>query len=160
MPARPLGEPVADQQRLVGGVVVHDQMDVEPLGHVGFDLVEELAELGGAVACEALADHLPGCDVEGGEQRGRAMALVVMAHTRRLAWPHRQHGLAAVEGLDLRLLIDAQHDGVLGRGDIETDDIAHLGDELGIGRQLERLQPVWLQAESPPDALYARNRQP
>ena len=32
MPARPFGEPVADQRRLVGGVVVDDEMDVEIAG--------------------------------------------------------------------------------------------------------------------------------
>ena len=34
VPARSLGEPVADQRGLVGGVVVHDQMHVEIGGNV------------------------------------------------------------------------------------------------------------------------------
>jgi hypothetical protein len=38
---------------------------------------------------ERLADHLAGGDVEGGEQRCRAVALVVVATTRSLAGPHR-----------------------------------------------------------------------
>jgi hypothetical protein len=87
VPARPLGEPAADQRDLMGGVVVHDQMDVEPLRHVGFDLVEELAELGRTMAGEALSDHLAGGDVEGGEQRGRAVTLVVMLIPA--GWPGR-----------------------------------------------------------------------
>jgi hypothetical protein len=99
--ARSLGQPVADQQGLVDGVVVHDQVDVEALGHIGLDLVEEPTELRGSVAREALADHLVGGDVEGGEQRGRAVALVIMAAARRLAGPHGQRRLAAVERLDL-----------------------------------------------------------
>ncbi len=139
MPARPLGEPVADQRGLVGGVVVHDEMDVEIVGDVGFDLVQELAELGRAVAGIALADDTAGGDVEGGEQGGDAMALVVVAHPGRLARPHRQQGLAAVERLDLRLLVDAQHDGALGRSDVKPDDVAHLGHEIGIGGELERV---------------------
>src|SRR3546814_7363970 len=84
MPARPLGEPVADQPGLVGRVVVHHQVDLEVLGHIGLDLVEELAELGGPVARQALADHLAGGDVQGGEQRGDAMTLVIVAAARRL----------------------------------------------------------------------------
>jgi len=40
-----LGEPVADQQRLVARRVVHDDMDIEVSGHVAFDLVEEFPEL-------------------------------------------------------------------------------------------------------------------
>ena len=83
MPARPLGQPVADQRGLVGGVVVHDQMHVEIAGDGCFDLVEEIAELAGAVARIALADDGAGGDVERGEQRRRAMALIVVASPRR-----------------------------------------------------------------------------
>jgi hypothetical protein len=41
--------------------------------------------------------------------------------------------VATIQGLDLRLLIDAQHDGVLGRSHVEADDIANLGDEIRVG---------------------------
>jgi hypothetical protein len=34
--------------------------------------------------------------------------------------------------VDLRLLIDAEHDGALGRDDVEPDDIANLGDEIRV----------------------------
>ena len=61
------------------------------------------------------------------------MAFVVVTTTRRLARSHGQHGLAAVQRLDLRLLIDAQHDGALGRGHVEADNVANLGDEVGVG---------------------------
>ena len=76
VPARPPGEPVPDLLRLVGRVVVHDDVDFETLGHAGLDVVQEPAELPAAVAAEVLADDL---DVEGGEQRGRAVALVVVS---------------------------------------------------------------------------------
>lgn len=68
VPARPLGQPVADRLGLVGGVVVHDEMNVEIGGHVGLDLVEELAELAGAVLRVAAAEDSAGGDVEGGKQ--------------------------------------------------------------------------------------------
>src|SRR5258708_22712052 len=74
VPARPFGEPSADQRCLVGGVIVHDEMDVEAAWHCRLDLVQELAELSGTMAPVALADDLAGCDVEGGKQRGRAVA--------------------------------------------------------------------------------------
>src|ERR1700716_416728 len=108
-------------------------MDVETVRHVGLDLVEELAELGRAMAREAFADHAASGDVEGCEQRGDAVALVVVTAARRLARSHGEHGLAAVQRLDLRLLIDTQYDGALGWGYVEADDVAHLGDEVGIG---------------------------
>ncbi len=55
-----------------------------------------------------------------------------------IAW----HGLASVERLDLRLLIDAKHDGVGRRRDVKADHIAHLGDEVLVCGELEGLQPV------------------
>ncbi len=42
------------------------------------DHVKELAELDGAVTRIAFADHLAGQDVERGEERRRAVALVVV----------------------------------------------------------------------------------
>ena len=45
VPVRALGEPVADQLGLVARRVVHDDMDVEVVGHVSFHGVEEGAEL-------------------------------------------------------------------------------------------------------------------
>jgi hypothetical protein len=64
----------------------------------------------------------------------------------------RQHRRRAVERLDLRLLVDAHDDGGLGRVEVEPDDVAHLVDELGVGRELEGLALVRLEPEGPPDA--------
>ena len=49
MEAGPLGEPAPDQRRLVGGVVVRNQVHVQPGGHLGLDGIEKLAELHGPV---------------------------------------------------------------------------------------------------------------
>ena len=48
------------------------------------------------------------------------MARVVVAAPYGLTRPHGQHGLAAIERLDLGLLVHTQDDGMLGRGDIEA----------------------------------------
>lgn len=71
-----------------------------------------------------------------------------------LASTHGQHGLAAVERL---VGTSRPHTGadMLGRGNVDTDDIAHLGHEIRVGRELERLHPMRLQNEGPPDALHA-----
>ena len=39
-----LGEPVPDDRRLVGAVVIHDDMRLQIGGHVGLDHIQELAE--------------------------------------------------------------------------------------------------------------------
>jgi len=49
MPVRPLLEPLADFDRLVGRVVVHHDVHADPLGHRAFDLPEECEELPAAM---------------------------------------------------------------------------------------------------------------
>ena len=110
MPARMAGQPASHRRRLVGCVVVHDQMDVEVVGDLGFESAPELKELAAAVTRKALSDDLAGGDVEGGEQRGGAVAHVVMGASLDLSGPHGQHRLGAVERLDLALLVDAEHE--------------------------------------------------
>ena len=41
---------------------------------------------------------------------------------------------------------------------MQADDVAYLGNKVGIGGELERLHPVRLQAERPPNPLHGRNR--
>ena len=111
VPARPSCQPVADQRRFVHGVIIHHEMDDEIARDSG-DLVEELAELRGAMASIAFADDPARRDIERGKQRCCAVAGEVVAVRCRLAGPHRQHGLASVERLYLGLLIYPQDNGV------------------------------------------------
>ena len=83
--ARPFGKPGFDRRCLVGGVIVHDQMDIEIGRHGGVDGIEEAAELGCAVAPVAAAEHPAGGNIEGGEQRRRAMAFVIITVPLSLA---------------------------------------------------------------------------
>jgi hypothetical protein len=78
------------------------------------------------VALVAAPDDPAGGDVEGGEQRGGAVAGIVMAAPLGLARPHRQQGLGAIQGLDLRFLVDAQHQSAVGRRKVEPDNVSHL----------------------------------
>ena len=52
-----------DQLRFVARGIVHDDVDVETLGHVALDFVEELAELARSMARPALTDHGASLDV-------------------------------------------------------------------------------------------------
>ena len=51
--------------------------------------------------------------------------------------------LGAIECLDLGLLINAKHEGVVGRVDAGADDVAHLVDKqrIRMGKRLEEIQP-------------------
>jgi hypothetical protein len=99
-----------------------------------------------------------GRDVERGEETRRAVAHVVVGPSLDRALSERQHRLGPVEGLDLGLLVDREDDRPLGRGEIEPDDVADLRLELRIGAELERLDPVRLQARLGPDLLDGRDR--
>ena len=158
--ARTFGEPVPNQRRFVGAVVVHDDVHVESTGDLRLNQVEEFAELRRAMALMKLRDHLAGLRVERGEQGRRAVALVVVRPAFDLAGLHRQQRLRAVERLDLRLLIDAEHRRMRRRIQIQADDIADFLDEQRIGRQLERLAPMRLQPERVPNAADGHVTQP
>src|SRR3546814_2864012 len=86
--------------------------------------------------------------VERGEERRRAVALVVVGHGAGAALLHGQAGLGAVERLDLALLVDRQHHGVGRRIDIQADDGRELLGEGRVVRQLEVPPEVRAEAES------------
>ena len=125
-----------DQGRLVRAVVVQDEVDGQPDGHGGVDRVEELSELDGAMTPMELSDDLARLDIERREQRGRPVARVVVRPTLDLPRAHGQQWLRVVQRLNLRLLVDAQHDGMLGRIQVEPHNVADLRSG-GVGRQLE-----------------------
>ena len=97
------------------------------------------------------ADDLSGGHVEGGEEAGDAVAGVVVGAFLRHAGHHRQHRLGPVECLDLRLLVDAEHDGFVRRVEVETDDVAYLVDELRVGGEFEGFGAVGFELERFPD---------
>jgi hypothetical protein len=76
-PGMPL-EPGADLGMLVRRIIVDDQVEFPPGWGFSVDLIEEADEFLMPMARHALADHLALQDVECGEQRRRAVALVIM----------------------------------------------------------------------------------
>jgi hypothetical protein len=54
-----------------------------------------------------------------------------------LAGLERQSGLGAIQRLDLGLVVDREHDRMLGRVDLQADDVLELGDEVRILGALE-----------------------
>ena len=124
VPTRTAGKPGPHLGMLVGGIVVDDEMDVEPGRHIGFNVTQEGEELLVTMAGSALSDDRTVEHVEGGEQRGRAMTLVVVGDAFDIAEPHGKYGLGSFEGLDLALLIDAKHHGLVGRIEIKPDHVA------------------------------------
>ena len=74
--ARVLVQPCLHLGRLVGGVIVQNQMHIAARRHGLGDLAQEFQEAIGAMAGHAIADDLAGFHIQCREQRGRAMALL------------------------------------------------------------------------------------
>ena len=124
-------------RRLVGAVVVHDQMDVELRGHALIDGSQELQELATAMTPMQIADDLARSEVQCREQCGRAVAHIIMSAPLCNAKRQRQQRLRSIERLDLRLLIHTQHHCTRGRRQIQTHDVAYLVYEQWVGGQLK-----------------------
>jgi hypothetical protein len=73
MVARPGRQPLPDLEMLMGGIVVHHQVNVQVRRHVGIQMVEEPQELLMSVSGLAFSQCLSGSDVQGGEERGGAV---------------------------------------------------------------------------------------
>ena len=58
----------------------------------------------------AIANHFAIEDIQGSEQRGRPVTLVVMSESSASPGFHRQSRLSSIQRLDLTLLINAQHE--------------------------------------------------
>lgn len=120
----------------MGAVVIDDQVQLQILGHLLVDAPQKAEELLMAMPWLALGDHRTGGHIEGSKQGGSAVADVVMGHALHVAQAHRQQWLGAIQSLDLRFLVNAEHDSVLGRIQVQADDVAHLLHKEGIGGEL------------------------
>lgn len=98
-----------------------------------------------------LGDDRAASQVVGGEQAGGAVTDVVVRAARRGRGAHRQARDGPVRRLDLRLLVPGQHQGMLGRANVQADDVADLADERRVGPELPSLDGVRSEAEGPPD---------
>jgi hypothetical protein len=122
--------------------------------------VEEADELLMAMALHTLADDLAFQHIKRRKQRRDAVTLVVVCDGAGTSLLHRQPRLGAVQRLDLAFLIDRENDGVIGRVDVEADDLFELGHELGIVGQLEPADQMRPQAMSTPDPLHRTDADP
>ena len=121
-------------------------------------LIHEGEELDAAAALLVSGLHLAGSYLERREKGGGAVPLVVVALAgERAAIGKLQIALFALQGLDRGLLVHAQHDGVLGRRQVEPDDVRGLGGKLGIvtfAPGLARSQIDLVGAQKAPDVLH------
>ena len=87
------------------------------------------------------------------------MSFVVVGTTLDLPTAHGQQRLSAIQCLDLRFFIDAEHQGPVWWVEVKANDITNLVDEQRISRELEGLAAMRLQRECLPNAVHAGDRQ-
>jgi hypothetical protein len=155
-----LFQPSLHLGRLVGGVVIENQVDAARFLHGSVDAAQEAKELPGTVAWHALPDDQARFDVQRSKERGRAMALVVVGHRGGAPLLQRQSRLRPIKRLDLGLFIDAEHDCTVRWIEIEADDLGNLLLEHRVVRDLEALHDMRPQPGLCPDAAHARRRNP
>jgi hypothetical protein len=113
-------------------------MQLECGRHRLVDGLQELAKLDCSMPLMQLADHGASFEVERREQVGRAVAQIVRRAPLGLAGTHRQHWLAAVERLNLRLFIHAQDQRAVGRVEVSPTMSRNFSMNSG---SLESLKP-------------------
>jgi len=105
------GKPANHLARFVCYVVVQHQVHLSRFRWKRrIHQLHELDEFLVSMMAVAFADHLAGSNIQGGEQRGRAMPLVIVGSLFRQPRPQRQNRLSPVESLYRRFLIYALHD--------------------------------------------------
>jgi len=157
--AQPLEQPTTNRRGLMGAVIIEDEMDLQCGGHRRVDGVQEPPKFDRPMAPMALPDDPARLHVEGGEQRGRPGPPIIVAAPFYLARPQGQQRLRAVERLDLGFLIDTEHQGPIGRVQIQADNIADLLNKQRVLGELERLRAMRLQRKRAPDPTDGALRQ-
>ena len=117
---------------------------------------EKAHELLAGVSPSGLALHLAGLGVQSGVERECAVALVFEAVPFRPAGRERRHTVAAIQGLNGGLFVNAEYGGVPGRVEIEPDDVGRLALEVRVVGGHVAFQTMRLQAGFPPNAMNHR----
>jgi len=154
MDPRVLLQPGFDRRVLMGGVIVADDLQGELLRRLTVQPLKEFQPLFVAMPRHRLGNLRPIQRVQGCEQCGCPVPLVVVGHRAAAALLQRKPRLASVQGLDLRLLIDTQDDGVIWRIQIQAHDFHQLLFKMGIITDLETHDTMRFEAVLFPDATH------
>ena len=157
---RALRQPRPHAVVLVGTVVVNDEMQVHPRRGLPVDLLEKPEPFDMRVLGLGPRDEFAVQVVQGGEQRDRPVAPVVMGPRPGRPAPQGQARLGALQGLTLALLVATEPDRPLGRVQIQTDHVPEFLRELRVVGHLEGLHHMRLDVVGAPDPVDGVRRQP
>lgn len=104
-------QPRGDPGSLVRGIVIEHEVDLHPRRDLPFDLVEKAHGFLLPMLSLALADDPAGGNLQRCEQGRCAVPIIIVGAAFGLAGPPGQDRLAAIQRLDLALLVHAEDDG-------------------------------------------------
>src|SRR5665213_1008853 len=102
-------QPLLDVWVFVRRVVVKNEVNVELCLHILIDMLKKSNDLFIAMPRQALTDNAAVKHVDGSKQRRRSVAPIIVRLTLRNARLHRQDRSRAIESLDLRFFVNAEH---------------------------------------------------
>src|SRR2546428_546413 len=123
-------QPRLDARMFVRPVVVDDQMQVQIEWCLDADQLQEADKFLMAMPRHAIANDRPIQHVQRSEQVRRAIAFVIVRLPGRNSRPEGQERLSAVEGLNLTFLVDAEHQGFVGRIQIKSHHVVEFLDDV------------------------------
>ena len=100
-----------------------------------------------------LANDFSALSLQRRKQRRCPMTGVIVASSLELSWSHWQYRLRAIQGLNLRFLINAQNQRFVRWVKVKSHDVTDFLDEQRVFRKFKGLGSVRRQSESPPDSL-------
>ena len=134
--------------------VVEDDVNLLLARAQGYDFFEKGEELAAGVTGGGFAVYATGGGIQRRIQGQGSMPVVLEAVTLGASGGKRQDRVEAIQGLNSRLLVNAEHGGMLRWTQIESDDVGRLGFELRIVAGHVAFQSVRLQSRLSPDAMY------
>jgi hypothetical protein len=114
MPASSGLQPMGHLSSLVRGVIVQDEVNIEIGRNFALDLAQKAHKFPASMPGFNRCDDPTGCYIQSGKERSGGMPIIVMAPTLRAARAHRQDRLAALQDLNLALLIHTEHQRIVG----------------------------------------------
>lgn len=151
-----LRKPRLDLGMLVRAEVVGDQMQIKIRRGLLINEPQELQPFLMSMPFHAGPDQLAAGHLHRREQRRRAMPPVVVRHRPATTLLERQARLGAIQGLNLALLVHTEHDGVLGRKQVQAHHVDQFLNEPLVFAKLERANPMRGQFMGLPDAMHHR----
>ena len=139
-------QPALNDWMRMRSVVIDDEMQLHRAGILIIEMSEELEELLMTMTTVTLPDDGPFGNVERSEKRCGPMAPIIVCHRTASAALYRQSRLRTIQRLNLALFVDAEHDRLVRRIQIQAYYVGQLFAKAWVCRELKRLDAVRLES--------------